>query len=85
MVGRIGHFTLQMKNNFFAKDSDGTIIASVAFEGSARDFGAGFATLRVPLNVPGAKSGSCSWTGQAFPPGGLGWLEPEGTWEQAEG
>lgn len=85
MADPIGAFEFQMKNNSFTKEADGTIVTDVDFEGIAGDFGTGFGTLRVPLREGGAKSGVCTWTGQAFPPG-LPWVvgSGDGTWEQVE-
>ena len=85
MAEQIGEYEFQMKNNSFSNEADGTIVANVDFEGTAGDFGPGFGTLRVPLKEPGAKSGVCTWTGQACPPG-VPWVTGagDGTWEQVE-
>jgi len=85
MAEQIGEYEFQMKNISFSKNPDGTIVGNADFEGTAGDFGPGFGTLRVPLKEPGAKSGVCRWTGQAFPPGAP-WVtgDGDGTWEQVE-
>ena len=56
------------------------------FEGAAGDFGVTVGTLHVSLPEGGAKSGTCTWMGQAFPDGSP-WVvgSGEGTWEQIEG
>ena len=86
MADPVGEFKMQMQNNSFTKGADGTISAIVDFEGTGGDFGVTFGTLRVPLPEGGAKSGTCTWTGQAFPDGSP-WVtgSGEGTWEQVEG
>ena len=86
MADPVGEFKMQMKNNSFTKAADGTVVAVADFEGTAGDAGVTFGTLHVPLPEGGAKSGTCTWMGQAFPDGspwGVG--SGEGTWEQVEG
>lgn len=86
MADPVGEFKMQMKNNSFEKDANGTIVAVADFEGTAGDFGVTFGTLRVPLTEGGAKSGTCTWLGQSFPDGSP-WVtgSGDGTWEQVEG
>ena len=86
MAEPVGEFSLRMANNSFATGADGTVVGTVDFEGTADGFGTVLGTLTVPLTEPGAKRGSCKWTGQAFPDD-RPWLlsSGEGTWEQVEG
>ena len=86
MPDPVGEFTLRMANNSFTSGTDGAVVGTVDFEGTADGFGTVLGTLRVPLSQPGAKSGSCTWTGQAFPDD-RPWLlsSGKGTWEQLEG
>ncbi len=85
MADPVGEFSHKMVNNSYTKAADGTIVASVDFEGTASGFGTILASLIVPLRQPGAKSGSCTWAGQAFPDDSP-WVvgSGEGTWEQIE-
>ena len=85
MAEPAGSFKFDMKLNTYSRTADGTIVAEVHFEGAADGFGAAFGTLNVPLPQGGASSGSCTWTGHAFPPDSP-WVvgSGEGTWEQVE-
>ncbi len=85
MADPVGEFTHKMVNNSFTKAADGTIVTTADFEGTASGFGTVLASLIVPLPQGGAKSGSCTWAGQAFPDDSP-WVvgSGEGTWEQIE-
>ena len=86
MAESLGEVTLQMVNNSFAREADGTVVAIADFQGTAGGFGAVLGTLRFPLPNGPATSGTCSWTGQAFPGDGPWTLhKAEGTWEQIKG
>ena len=67
MTDPVGTFSHAMKNNSFTRDDDGTLIATVDFEGTAEGFGTVLSTLRVPLPTGGAPSGSCTWMGRRRP------------------
>lgn len=86
MADPIGEFSLNHKGNAYIKTDDGVIVAIVNYEGEATGFGTVFGTMRFPLPDGGATSGTCSWTGQAFPPD-QAWVSGsgDGTWEQVEG
>ena len=86
MADPVGMFSHAMKNNSFTRADDGTLIATVDFEGTAEGFGTVLSTLRVPLPTGGAPSGSCTWMGQGFPED-RAWVTGvgEGTWEQIPG
>ena len=86
MADSLGNFKFDMKLNTYSKAADGTIVVEVHFEGEADGFGVAFGTLNVPLPEGGAKSGSCTSTGHAFPPD-RPWVvsSGEGVWAQVEG
>ena len=85
MADSLGNFKFDMKLNTYSKAADGTIVVEVHFEGEVDGFGVAFGTLNVPLPEGSAKGGSCTWTGQAFPPD-RPWVvgSGEGTWAQVE-
>ena len=83
MADPVETFSHQMKNTSFTRADDGTLVATVDFEGTAEGFGTVFSTLRVPIPPGSPKSGSCTWMGQGHPEGsppvtGVG----DGSWEQ---
>ena len=86
MADSIGEFELNHTGNAYAKNDDGAVVAYVNYDGNATGFGNVMGTLAFPLPDSGATSGTCSWTGQAFPPDSP-WTSSsgEGTWEQIEG
>ena len=86
MADSIGEFTFEHTKNVYAKNDDGVVVAYANYEGEATGFGTVMGTLAFPLPDSGATSGSCSWTGQAFPPDGP-WTSSfgEGSWTQIEG
>ena len=86
MADSIGEFTLNHTGNAYAKNDDGVVVAYVNYEGTATGFGTVMGTLAFPLPEGGATSGTCSWTGQGFPPD-RPWVSGsgDGTWEQVEG
>ena len=86
MADSIGEFELNHTGNVYAKNDDGVVVAYANYDGSASEFGNALGTLAFPLPESGATSGTCSWTGQGFPPGAP-WTTSsgEGTWEQIEG
>lgn len=81
-----GEFAFKHLGNMYAKNEDGVVVAYANYEGEATDFGTVMGTMSFPLPESGAKSGACTWTGQAFPPDGA-WTSSsgDGTWEQIEG
>ncbi|MCZ6895230.1 MAG: hypothetical protein O7H40_14445 [Gammaproteobacteria bacterium] len=86
MADSIGEFAFSHMGSTYAKNDDGVIVASVNYEGTATGFGTVFGTLTFPLVEGGAKSGTCAWNGQGFPPD-RPWVSGggDGTWEQVEG
>ena len=86
MADAVGEFNLKHINSAYAKDDAGVVVCYVNYEGEATGFGTVFGTMSFPLPDGGASSGTCAWTGQAFPPDGS-WVSGsgEGTWEQVEG
>ena len=62
------------------------LVAYANYEGTATGFGTVIGTVSFPLPEGGATSGTCSWSGQGFPPGGS-WVSGsgDGTWEQVDG
>jgi hypothetical protein len=85
MSEQIGEFSLTHAGSTYAKTPEGELANYANFSGTATGFGAVFGTLKFqnPLSDMGAKSGECTWSGQAFLDdgtslGGFG----EGTWEQ---
>ena len=85
MSDPVGEFAHRHTGNSYSRNADGTIVASSNWEGTASGFGAVFGTLSVPLPEGGAKSGTCTWIGQAYPEGSP-WVSGagDGTWEQIE-
>jgi len=86
MADSIGEFELNHSGNAYTKNDDGVVVAYVNYDGNASGFGNVMGTLAFQLPESGATSGTCSWTGQAFPPDSP-WTSSsgEGTWEQIEG
>ena len=86
MADAIGEFTLKHIGNAYRKNDDGVVVAYANYDGTASGFGTVMGTLSFPLPESGANSGTCSWTGQGFPPDSP-WTTSsgEGTWEQIEG
>ena len=86
MADPIGEFTFNQVVNTYAKNDDGVVVAYVHYDGSATGFGTVMGTMSFPLPDGGATSGTCSWTGQGFPPD-RPWVSGsgDGTWEQVEG
>ena len=85
MAEQIGEFSLTHAGSTYAVTPDGEIANYANFSGTATGFGAVFGTLKTqnPLSDMGARSGTCTWVGQAFLDdgttlGGSG----QGTWEQ---
>ena len=86
MAESLGEVTLQMVNNSFEREADGTVVAVADFQGTAGNFGAVLGTMRFPLPNGPATSGTCNWMGQTFPDNGPWTLSTaDGTWEQVEG
>ena len=86
MTDSIGEFALNHTGNALAKNDDGVVVAYASYEGTATGFGTVMGTIAFPLPESGATSGTCSWTGQGFPPDSS-WTTSsgDGTWEQVEG
>ena len=86
MADAIGEFALNHIGNAYRKNDDGVVVAYANYDGTASGFGTVMGTLSFPLPESGANSGTCSWTGQGFPPDSP-WTTSsgEGTWEQIEG
>jgi len=86
MSESIGEFSLNHTGNVYAKNDDGLVTTYASYDGTATGFGSVMGTLAFPLPDSGANSGSCSWTGQGFPPDSP-WSTSSGagTWEQVEG
>ena len=86
MAESIGEFALNHLGNVYAKNDDGVVVAHANYEGTATGFGTVMGTMSFPLPESGATSGTCSWTGQGFPPDSP-WTSSSGagTWEQIEG
>ena len=86
MADPIGEFSLKHVGSAYAKNDAGIVTCYVNYEGEATGFGTVFGTMTFPLPEGGATSGTCTWTGQGFPPD-RAWVSGsgEGTWEQIEG
>jgi hypothetical protein len=86
MTDSIGEFAFHHTGNALVKNDDGVVVAYANYEGTATGFGTVMGTVAFPLPESGATSGTCSWTGQGFPPDNP-WTTSsgEGTWEQVEG
>lgn len=86
MADSIGEFELNHVGNVYAKNDDGAVVAYVNYEGTATGFGTVMGTMSFPLPQSGATSGTCTWTGQGFPPDSA-WTTSsgDGTWEQIPG
>ena len=86
MADSIGEFQLNHTGNAYAKNDDGVVVAYANYEGTASGFGTVLGTMAFPLPGSGETSGTCSWTGQAFPPDSQSTTSSgDGTWEQIEG
>ena len=86
MAESTGEFALNHLGNVYAKNAEGVVVAHANYEGTATGFGTVMGTMSFPLPESGATSGTCTWTGQGFPPD-TPWTSSsgEGTWEQIEG
>ncbi|MCZ6617389.1 MAG: hypothetical protein O7E57_04595 [Gammaproteobacteria bacterium] len=86
MTDSIGEFAFHHTGNALVKNDDGVVVAYASYEGTATGFGTVMGTVAFPLPESGAASGTCSWTGQGFPPDSP-WTTSfgDGTWEQVEG
>lgn len=86
MADPIGEFSFNRTGATFVKNDDGTVVGYINWDGSATGYGAVIGTMTIPFPKGGATSGTLTWAGQAFPPGGT-WVtgSGEGTWEQIEG
>lgn len=86
MADSIGEFSLTHGGNVYAKNDNGVVTAYANYDGTATGFGTVMGTMSFPLPDSGATSGTCTWTGQGFPPDSP-WTTSsgDGTWEQIEG
>jgi hypothetical protein len=86
LADAIGEFALKHVGSALTKNDDGVVVTYVNYEGTATGFGTVFGTLAFPLPEGGARSGTCSWAGQGFPPDSQ-WTSSsgDGTWEQVDG
>ncbi|MFB3138546.1 MAG: hypothetical protein ACE10B_04950 [Phycisphaerales bacterium] len=86
MADSIGEFEFNQTGNAYTKNDDGLIVAHVHYDGTAAGYGTVMGTMTFPLPEGGATSGTCSWTGQGFPPDSP-WVSGsgDGTWEQVAG
>ncbi len=86
MADSIGDFAFNQTGVAYTKNDGGVIVANVHYDGTATGYGTVMGTLAFLLPEGGATSGTCSWTGQGFPPDSP-WVSGsgDGTWEQVEG
>lgn len=83
MADAAGEFALNHTGNVYAKNDDGVVVAYANFDGTATGFGRVMGTMAFPLPGSGESSGTCTWTGQGFPPDSASTTSSgEGTWEQ---
>jgi hypothetical protein len=87
---KIADWALHHVNTTYERSGDKGLraVSNWKTDGDIEHYGAGFGTLTVEhdMNNPNAKSGSCSWQGEAFLPNGdrlMGYFD--GTWEALGG
>ena len=86
MADSIGEFSLKHIGNAYTKNDEGVVVAYANYEGTASGFGTVMGTMAFPLPGSGETSGTCSWTGQGFPPDSPSTTSSgEGSWELVEG
>lgn len=86
MADSIGEFSFKNVGTTYAKNDGGVIVAYVNYDGTSTGYGTVLGTMAFHLPKGGATSGTCSWTGQGFPPD-RPWVSGsgDGTWEQVKG
>ena len=90
MSEKIADWALHHVNTSYERSGDKGLraVSNWKTDGDIEHYGAGFGTLTVEhdMNNPNAKSGNCSWQGEAFLPNGdrlMGYFD--GTWEASGG
>ena len=90
MSEKIADWTLHHVNTSYERTAERSLraVSNWKTDGDIEHYGAGFGTLVVEqdMNDPNAKSGTCSWQGEAFLPNGDRLMGAhEGTWDASGG